>query len=452
MTTKQVKARLETTYDAMFAPNVVDALTEAGESGSAIDEKKDSGAGKSSLKKRDFDHALFKRAMSDLDFVSSVKSKRHETASDEDGSNSVLFNGVEMTQRQVADEAVRIAKQATAYSTQDSGFCPERSSTCREKFCQMTTPDCIGYTDEEKHQLQQGLCIVLNEVFSSGSCDASAAASTGDDGKSNNCDESGECQLWLKNGQRDRNCKPLKQEELKSRLEDALNSLYASGAVDGGDHAAAGDATSGKKKLEGSDATNSDKKDAGADKVTLQKRNVDRSLIKRELIDGPVRQDLLKRIVSMDEPDIHGADKPVPGSDPAFVTIDKSALLSPDKLYQPTDQEVYQFMSVCAELSQNHDALEQVANAAGVYNQDDVDRLGEHFAELSQDKEEAKKVMQQAKMAQMVRESKSGVGAIPVDDLRDHRKPTMAEQLRKYSEMDVEPGTKFIQGDGGSAK
>ncbi|CBQ73511.1 conserved hypothetical protein [Sporisorium reilianum SRZ2] len=328
--------------------------------------------------------AVYERVMANSD--KSLRKRAVPAANDDQvavshGSNSVLFNGVAMTQAQVEQQAVRLAAQATEETTKDAGVCAPGSSTCREQYCQLPAQDCIAYSDEEKQQLEQALGAVLVGVFTSGSCRPAA-----DGGKADNCDEQGWCELWLKDGQRDFSCKPLRKKQLGERLQQALNAMYASGAADTGPSAGASDGTSHKE-------------DTGADKAKLQKRGV-----------VVVGQHLLKRDYSMAEPEPYGDDA-APTTPPAgFITVNKADLLSSAKLYQPTPEELDDFMAVCAQLASDPEALDQIAEDAGVDDDDAKQLLREHFAELAHDKDAATQVMQQAKMAQMVRESK-GTGA-----------------------------------------
>ncbi|TKY88469.1 hypothetical protein EX895_002457 [Sporisorium graminicola] len=508
------------------------------------------------------------------------RSKRHATDSDgeEPAPNTVLFNGLEMTQRQVAQQAILVAQQAIKYSTQDSGTCAKGSPTCRDEYCTLSSPGCIAYSDEQKLQLQQALSMLLTEVFTSGSCKATAGPAGGRTDV--NCDASGMCLLWQDGGKRDYNCKPLKKKQLKARLQDALQTMYASGAADtdarDGSGSGLGSGSRSDKEKRNlhytlvkraldigfkdvksePDSSNSDenkekpeaalingvpmthkqvqkeakriastftefgpetkitcakdgricvggtckdtpvrcedlaknqvsdlqetvamvlqaafstgtcdqnvdntgrlckpaveggetcflwkeddKRDHGCKELTKKqlqtrleadfnlflgqfvpeskepaarsssaKRNSSRGLSKRELIDGPILQNLLERDMGMDEPGAKGSN---PETRPGFITIRKSDLLSSSKLYQPTPEEVSEFMSVCKHLSHDHKALQHVAEAAGVYDEEDIEQLREHFGELAHNREAATEVLQEAKMQQMVRESKTTGG------------------------------------------
>ncbi|SJX63348.1 uncharacterized protein SRS1_14168 [Sporisorium reilianum f. sp. reilianum] len=314
----------------------------------------------------------------------SDKVKPH--VSSDEGAQTATFHGVPMTKEQVDLLAEQAAEQATTITFNGFGYCDEASTTCREETCHLNTEGCIAYPSEVIDEYEYKVAALYRRVFSSGFCDASAAAAAATvDSESSNCDENGQCKLWLKNGSRDPRCKPLRKKQLVERLQQALNAMYASGAADTGPSVGASDGTSHKE-------------DTGADKAKLQKRGV------------VVGQHLLKRDYSMAEPEPHGDDA-APTTPPAgFITVNKADLLSSAKLYQPTPEELDDFMAVCAQLASDPEALDQIAEDAGVDDDDAKQLLREHFAELAHDKDAATQVMQQAKMAQMVRESK-GTGA-----------------------------------------
>lgn len=79
-----------------------------------------------------------------------------------------------------------------------------------------------------------------------------------------------------------------------------------------------------------------------------------------------------------------------------------------EKALQPTKEELEEFMQLCKHLSEDPAALETIAEAAGMEDQEHIVELRERFSALADDEESATVVLEHAKEAQMLAESKLG--------------------------------------------
>ncbi|CDR99234.1 hypothetical protein [Sporisorium scitamineum] len=178
-------------------------------------------------------------------FGAAADGKRHVSSSSEDDAGGAMLHGVELSKQHAFKLADHAASQAVALAFYDLGYCDEKSSICHGETCSLDTPGCIAYPDELIDEYEQKFAAVYRRVFVSGTCDAS-------DSTSGNCDEYGQCQMWLKDGERDYNCKVLTSKQVQSRLRAELDDMFSP-----------------------------DSPDAGSEKRPLQKRNADHGLFRR---------------------------------------------------------------------------------------------------------------------------------------------------------------------------
>lgn len=77
---------------------------------------------------------------------------------------------------------------------------------------------------------------------------------------------------------------------------------------------------------------------------------------------------------------------------------------------QPDKQEIHEFMELCKRLSRDNEALEMVAESAGITDPDVIEGLREQFAYLAIHRSWAIEAIKQAKVSQMLAESKLQAG------------------------------------------
>ncbi|EST05384.2 hypothetical protein PSEUBRA_005663 [Kalmanozyma brasiliensis GHG001] len=151
--------------------------------------------------------------------------------------------------------------------------------------------------------------------------------------------------------------------------------------------------------------------DDGYERSTLSVHPSHTSPVKRALADI-VTEELQKR--SEDDSD-DGAGVPSddsPSSPPPHAkrsAIESTTTYHPSIEYQPTRREVDDFMRLCRHLALDRSALREVAVSAGVHDEVQMNRLQRRFAMLARDRRMAREVLERAKVAQMLMESKREV-------------------------------------------
>ncbi|KAJ9479552.1 hypothetical protein PHBOTO_003074 [Pseudozyma hubeiensis] len=306
---------------------------------------------------------------------------------------------------QLAKPAQQIAHKLVPPAFHGVGYCKSGSTTCRTTDCKLTSQDCLPYSTGEVQQMEEMVRDVLISNWSTGSCDVNE--------KKENCDRDGSCNVWV-GGKRDTGCEVLSGKEVKHRVFVGVAQILGEDAGD----------------AEGEWREEKTEKEEG---VSVRQRLLEKIRCFPEsasvLLDAESsgdHKDLVKRILSFDEPNPddhpHLDDSTLHRSPPRIVVPASS--LSTSSLPAPSRHELQSFMSLCSQLSSNTAELEQIATAAGITDARDIESLRLRFATLAEDKQQAEEVLKQAKMAQMLGESKVEHGDVEGrgDDEKDEKK------------------------------
>ncbi|GAC96579.1 hypothetical protein PHSY_004160 [Pseudozyma hubeiensis SY62] len=291
---------------------------------------------------------------------------------------------------QLAKPAQQIAHKLVPPAFHGVGYCKSGSTTCLSTDCQLPSPDCLPYSTGEVQQMEDMVRDVLISNWSTGNCDATA--------KKDNCDRDGSCNVWA-GGKRDAECETLSGKEVKHRVFVGVAQILGEDAGD-----AEGEWRD--EKVEKEEVVSVRQRLLGKIRCFPESGSVLLDVESKEL--GEDHKDLVKRILSFDEPNPddhpHLDDSTLHRSSPRIV-VPTSSLSSPD-LPAPSRHELQSFMSLCSQLSSNSAELAQIATAAGITDPRDIESLRLRFATLAEDREQATEVLKQAKMAQMLGESK----------------------------------------------
>lgn len=308
------------------------------------------------------------------------------SSNDNDDARATGSKADSLTQQQVFQTAHEIAVELVTQSSATDGICHHESATCQNSTCKLGTSGCSALTPEEKDEFEQNITELMIELLSTGTC------RRGSEG----CDESGRCAMWNKRGERIRSCR----EPTMEQMEQMMDQMFAS---DGEQTSSQSEDRSGS--AESGEQTSDAKRTQATDESTSSHAN---RIVKRSDV-----QMLVKRINPLFQQGGHG---PVMPSSPPFddtpdqqrsddyLTVPVSSLEY--DVPAPTRRQVREFMKLCKQLSENPDQLEEIAFAADVHDQTSIQKLRERFAFLATNKRQAILALKQAKLAQMLGESK----------------------------------------------
>uniref|UniRef100_V5ETL9 Uncharacterized protein n=1 Tax=Kalmanozyma brasiliensis (strain GHG001) TaxID=1365824 RepID=V5ETL9_KALBG len=365
-----------------------------------------------------------------------------------------------------AEALTRTQLQSHVYASADrqmndlfakNGHCDgPQSSICQDHSCLLHNRGCIAYTPEEQRELRAQTRQIMLKVASTGKCEPSAS--------NEHCTESGFCDIF--DQPEDRNdCHELEEKDherllslLKVQPDGSFDfvqrgaSPYTTnmvdlepekfqrgrgsrsrawpripcGAVIGGNAHCAPSALGAHELVKRflpnhycrgphpghpGEHAHCHVDDDGYERSTLSVHPSHTSPVKRALADI-VTEELQKR--SEDDSD-DGAGVPSddsPSSPPPHAkrsAIESTTTYHPSIEYQPTRREVDDFMRLCRHLALDRSALREVAVSAGVHDEVQMNRLQRRFAMLARDRRMAREVLERAKVAQMLMESKREV-------------------------------------------
>ncbi|SPO45286.1 uncharacterized protein PSANT_02972 [Moesziomyces antarcticus] len=274
--------------------------------------------------------------------------------------------GPEQVRDSIISESLNTAQTAVAEATHATGFCTGSSADCKDGTCSLSSPNCRPYSAKEKEAMVEVWSEIIATVMSAGKCSPSAT---------DICDADGYCDLtanWI-DGKPNPGCVELSQDDRKL-LFDKLQTQT--------------DAAAGERgKLQKRHYTYFTGKDAHNDGDGIPDKNKD-ELVKR---DYTMYTHKPAHNVGDGIPDRVQTTNFYPGKLPAGATHQTSlhAVVS--------EQEVHEFMQLCAKLAANPAELKKVTDQAGVKDPKAIARVRASFAQYAKDKALAKKVLQQAK-------------------------------------------------------
>ena len=308
------------------------------------------------------------------------------------------YDKAEAFEQFVNAEAAKIANLAVEQSTHNQGMCDGDTETCHAGFCQLSAPHCRPIDADTKAALREYWTELIAKVLTTGKCQSASREG---------CTADGYCDLMTREGERNAACAELSMTE-RQKLIESLEYHEVNSSTPGVEQ------TNGPKPEHPTviepEQTNGSKPEHP---TVIEPQSGAKA--KRDLSRG--RGGQLDH--GAEEDSGRGERSTTSGtsdSTPEYTT----KTFTPEETDLPavtvTQEELREYMELCQQLSHDHEALESVANAAGVSDEAEIETLADRFAVLAQDKHAAKMALMHAKQAQMLAESKLSTQELPREE------------------------------------
>ncbi|SPO24339.1 uncharacterized protein UTRI_03607 [Ustilago trichophora] len=282
---------------------------------------------------------------------SKMKRDLHSVPTDKKG-----FEGysAEEIQKIVDESAAAQSMEATEAFAKDYGVCEHKTSACNEKYCTLDTPGCRQCSTEDKEEVTRYYASLYERLLLAGKCQPSTPE--GDD----QCSKYGHCLVVL-NGRYNPRCEKMSKDEHEAFFDEA-------------------------QKMNDPKDLFPETAGSASSKASIQPSNP-----KRPGVGSKMKRHVTSRVgerVSADEGDALGPE-----------VVDEPE-------YKPDEREIHEFMELCKRLSRDAEALEMVAESAGITDPDVIDGLREQFAYLAKHRDWAVEAIKRARESQMLAGSK----------------------------------------------